>query len=86
MRGEVMGKVGSKNHVAAHATLGKYQLVSIGAWWKARVPYGTWRIFYTWEEGRDWLAERHGEREAKRARVDSLARTLSTPNERQERL
>ena len=68
---------------SAHRRLHKYQLMGIGGYWKARVPYGTWRIFGTWEEGRAWLTEKHGVRVHRRSQRESVSETESTPNERQ---
>lgn len=82
-----MGKVDSDNWKAAHAKLRRYAIKSredLGDWvWWARVPYGTWRMFHSWEDAADWLRYKHGQRVAKNARRDALSRSQSAPNERQ---
>ena len=58
-----VGTRGSFASQAGHARLRRYQLVSLGeGYWKARVPYGSWRIFDTWAEAAEWLTVKHGQR------------------------
>lgn len=70
-----VGTRGSYASQAGHATLKRYQLRGIGGQWKARVPYGTWRIFGTWDEAAGWLTEKHGQRVANATRRERASRS-----------
>jgi hypothetical protein len=72
---KAIGTRGSFASQSGHARLKRYQLLGCGGCWKARVPYGTWRIFETWEEARDWLTERHGQRVANSRRQERVSRS-----------
>lgn len=70
-----------------HTTLAKYQIQSQDdldqTLWLARVPYGTYRRFYSWAEAAAWLRYRHGQRVAKSERLRARVESLSAPNGRQ---
>jgi hypothetical protein len=71
---KAIGTQGSFTSQAGHAKLKRYQLLSIAGAWKARVPYGSWRIFESWDEAAAWLTERHGQRVANATRQEQRAR------------
>lgn len=70
-----VGTRGSYKSQAGHAALKRYQLKAIGGMWKARVPYGTWKIFSTWDEAAGWLTEKHGQRVANATRRERVSRS-----------
>jgi hypothetical protein len=47
---------------ATHRRLRKYQIRHAPKGWWARVPYGSWRWFETWDLAVLWLRVRHEER------------------------
>lgn len=71
---KAVGTRGSFKSQAGHAKLRKYAIRYVAGYWIARVPYGSWRRFDTWDLAVLWLRVRHEERtiEAeKRARIDN---------------
>jgi len=55
-----------------HKKLRRYQIRATPdegqfRWW-ARVPYGTWNAFLSWEDASRWLTQKHGQRVAKARR------------------
>ncbi len=61
---------------AGHAKLRKYQVKYVAGWWLARVPYGSWTRFVTWDHAASYLTNRHEAKmidEARRAQRSSDA-------------
>lgn len=70
-----VGTRGSFASQAGHAKLRKYQIKCRAGWWLARVPYGSWNRFETWEAASAWLTQRHGQRVANSRRRERVSRS-----------
>lgn len=59
---------------ATHRRLRKYQIRSAPQGWWARVPYGTWNHFVTWDQAATWLDIKHQARLIRAAKRESRER------------
>lgn len=72
---KAVGTRGSFASQAGHAKLRKYQIKYRAGWWLARVPYGSWNRFETWEAASAWLTQRHGARAHNARRRERASRS-----------
>lgn len=75
--GAVDTEARGKSVMAGHARLRKYQVKYVAGWWLARVPYGSWNRFVTWDQAALYLTNRHEAKMIDAARRAQRAREAS---------